>query len=56
MTADAGFDEFARDVGERLRRVLVARYGVDAGCDLAAEALSYAWEHWDRRAMDNPAG
>lgn len=57
VAAEAGFDGFARDVGDRLRRVLVARCGVHDGCDLAAEALLYAWEHWDRvREMDNPAG
>lgn len=43
--------------GERLRRVLVARYGVDVGSDAADAALGWAWEHWDRlRGLDNPAG
>lgn len=51
------FDRFAVDAGERLRRVLVARHGVDVGNDVADEALAYAWEHWDRlREMENPVG
>lgn len=51
------FDEFVATSGERLRRALVARHGVDDGCDLASEALEYAWEHWARIAdMENPVG
>ena len=55
--AEAEFDRFARETGRRLRIALVARYGVEAGVDAAADALAYAWEHWDRvGAMTNPAG
>lgn len=51
------FDDFARDAGARLRRGLVAAYGVEIGTEAAAEALRYAWEHWERVAtMANPAG
>lgn len=51
------FDEFVATSGEQLRRALVARHGLDEGCDLASEALGYAWEHWARIAvMDNPVG
>jgi DNA-directed RNA polymerase specialized sigma24 family protein len=40
-----------------LRRALVAAYGPDLGSDAAADALAWAWEHFDRvEAMDNPAG
>jgi RNA polymerase sigma factor (sigma-70 family) len=54
---DSEFERFAAHVGERLRRVLVARHGVDVGSDVTDEALAYAWEHWDRvRVMDNPVG
>jgi RNA polymerase sigma factor (sigma-70 family) len=53
----AEFTAFAGDAGERLRRVLVAGYGVEAGNDVCADALAYAWEHWDRvRGLDNPVG
>ena len=41
----------------RLRRALVALCGVEAARDATAEALAYAWQHWDRiAAMRNPAG
>jgi len=51
------FDTFAATEGERLRRALVARYGVDVGNDVCADALAYAWEHWERVGpMDNPVG
>lgn len=52
-----GFEHFVATDGERLRRVLVARYGVEVGWDACAEALAYGWTHWERvGAMDNPAG
>lgn len=41
------FEALVRVDGERLRRVLVARYGVDIGCDDAAGALAWAWA-WQR--------
>lgn len=51
------FESFAADAGARLQQVLVARYGVDDGADLSADALAYAWEHWDRvESMENPVG
>ena len=54
---DLGFDEFTRSAGERVRRALVAFYGVEIGTEAAAEALSVAWQRWDEvSAMDNPAG
>lgn len=56
----AGVDAFARfvrDVEPRLRRALIAFRGVDGAGDAVAEALAYAWEHWDRvQTMTNPAG
>lgn len=51
------FTEFVREVETRLQTALIARYGPDLGKESAAEALTYAWEHWDRvREMENPAG
>ena len=51
------FEAFVTDVEPRLRRALVAARGPDAGRDAVAEALAYAWEHWDRvRSMANPVG
>lgn len=51
------FEAFVRDTEPRLRRALVAAYGPEQGRDVAAEALAYAWEHWDRvRHMANAPG
>jgi DNA-directed RNA polymerase specialized sigma24 family protein len=54
---DVAFEAFVRDVEPRLRRALVAAYGFEDGRDATAEALAYAWEHWDRLTrMANAAG
>ena len=51
-----GFESFARVARPRLVRALAAVRG-DEAPDGAAEALLYAWEHWDRvSAMSNPIG
>lgn len=51
------FATFVREVEPRLRRALVALRGSEDGRDATAEALAYAWEHWDRVVLlDNPAG
>ena len=53
----AVFERFVRDVEPRLRRALVAAYGGQRGREATAEALSWAWENWDRiRRMENPSG
>lgn len=52
-----GFDAFVSDVRPRLARAFVATYGLERGQDALAEALAYAWEHYDEvRRMVNPAG
>lgn len=52
-----GFEEFVREAEPQLRRALVAAYGSEAGRDAAAEALAYAWEHWERlRSIKNLPG
>lgn len=57
MSYEEEFERFARTDAERLRRVLVAQHGVDLGNDLAADAIAYAWEHWDRvGGLTNPVG
>lgn len=51
------FTEFFAIAEPRLRRALVAAYGADRGREAAAEALAYAWEHWERISeMENPVG
>ena len=42
------FEAFVVDAEPKLRRALVASYGFEEGRDAAAEALAYAWEHWER--------
>jgi DNA-directed RNA polymerase specialized sigma24 family protein len=44
----AEFAEFYVEIEPRLRVALIAAYGLDDGRDAAAEALSWAWEHWER--------
>jgi DNA-directed RNA polymerase specialized sigma24 family protein len=51
------FTRFFEDAEPRLRIALSAGLGQERGREAAAEALSYAWEHWERvSAMDNPIG
>ncbi len=52
----AEFEAFFADVEPRLRRALVAGLGGERGREAVAEAMGWAWEHWDRvRSMANPA-
>ncbi len=49
------FDQFYADSEPKLRRALVAALGASLGREGTAEALAYAWEHWDRvRDMEHP--
>ncbi len=51
------FEAFAAEVRPRLVGAFVASRGVEGALDAAAEAIAYAFEHWDRvRVMGNPAG
>lgn len=46
---------FVAEVEPRLRRALVATYGPVDGREATVDALSWAWEHWDRLAeIANP--
>ena len=55
--AQRNFEEFFAEAEPRLRAALVARYGPSTGRAVAVDALSYAWEHWDRLStMRNPVG
>jgi RNA polymerase sigma-70 factor (ECF subfamily) len=43
-------------IEQTVRRALVARNGLHAGSDAAAEAMAWAWQHRDRLAtIDEPA-
>jgi DNA-directed RNA polymerase specialized sigma24 family protein len=56
-TASDSFTEFVHDHEAQLRHSLSAALGSELGREAAAEALTYAWEHWDRvGSMENPVG
>jgi DNA-directed RNA polymerase specialized sigma24 family protein len=51
------FEAFFAEAEPRLRRALVARFGVERGREATAEALAWAYEHWSEvQEMDNPIG
>jgi DNA-directed RNA polymerase specialized sigma24 family protein len=51
------FTQFAVANEARLRHALIATCGGEVGREVAAEALAYGWEHWERlRRMRNPVG
>jgi len=51
------FDAFVSAVEVRLRSALIATYGPVDGRAAAVDALSWAWEHWDKvRGLDNLIG
>jgi DNA-directed RNA polymerase specialized sigma24 family protein len=53
----AAFETFLATAEPRLRVALVATYGSVDGQAAAFDALSWAWEHWDRvQGMANPVG
>lgn len=56
-TTRAAFESFVDAVEPRLHRALVATYGVVDGREATVDALSWAWEHWDRMAgIEHPVG
>ncbi len=56
-TSTGSFTAFARHTEPRLRRALVAALGADLAGDALAEAMGYAWQHWERiEQMENPGG
>lgn len=51
------FEVFVAEVEPRLRRAYVGWCGIDGAHDATAEALAWAWEHWDEvGGLTNPAG
>ena len=57
MTAADEVETFFADAEPRLRRALVAAYGPERGREATAEALAYAWQHWEQvMQMRNPIG
>jgi DNA-directed RNA polymerase specialized sigma24 family protein len=43
-----GFEEFFERVEPRLRHAFTSLYGPDVALDAAAEALAWAYQHWER--------
>ena len=57
MGVSEAFAAFFADAEPRLRRALIARFGVQQGNEATLDAMIYGWRHWDRvQAMDNPVG
>ncbi len=51
------FEDFFTWAEPRLRAAFSASYGVDLGRECTAEALAWAYEHWDRVGpMSHPIG
>lgn len=57
MGRDDEFERFFHEAEPRLRRAFVGSHGTDGARDAAAEALLWAWEHWEAMVvMANPVG
>lgn len=55
--AEEAFTEFVKRNEPKLRIALLAAYGGERGREATAEALAYAWEHWERiSVMEKPLG
>lgn len=50
------YTEFVRDVEPRLKRALVAAFGIEAGLEAASEALAYGWDDLDGCVLIAPSG
>ena len=51
------FDRWLEEATPRLRRAFAGVRGPEDAADAVAEALAYAWQHWDRVAtMENSVG
>lgn len=57
VSAEAVFTAFVHTHGRRLKHALIAAMGGETGQEATAEALAYAWEHWDQlEDVDNLPG
>lgn len=51
------FTDFVTEVEPRLHAALIPAVGLDHAREATAEALAWAWEHWERiERMDNAPG
>lgn len=57
MRDEEEFSQFVARVEPRLRQALIGARGPELGREATAEALAWAWEHWDRvQSMTNAPG
>ncbi len=59
MEADErqAFTRFVKETEPRLSYALAAAYGLEVGAEATADALAWAWEHWETlKDKRNPAG
>ncbi len=57
VSSSSWLERFLDESGDRLRRGLVARFGVQIGCEAHADAIAWATEHaGELRAMSSPLG
>ena len=51
------FTRFVKETEPRLSYALAAAYGLEVGAEATADALAWAWEHWETLVEKrNPAG
>ena len=51
------FTRFVKEAEPRLSYALAAAYGLEVGAEATADALAWAWEHWETlEDKRNPAG
>ena len=51
------YEAFCARDALRLRRLLVAHYGLEVGAEAASDAMAWAWEHWaELSTVDNQVG
>lgn len=56
-TENQAFTRFVKEVEPRLSYALAAAYGPEVGAEATADALVWAWEHWDRmQTLKNQSG
>ena len=54
---DQTFTRFVKESEPRLSHALAAAYGPEVGAEATADALLWAWEHWNKvESMKNPVG
>jgi RNA polymerase sigma factor (sigma-70 family) len=54
---ERAFTRFVKETEPRLSYALAAAYGPEIGAEVTADALEWAWDHWEKvTVMENPVG